>query len=71
MSLVSDKGIAFCATGKTGEEILAALESRLNNEPDDELRVAATEHAQITRIRLHKLAAHPPATHPEMTAEGP
>lgn len=45
----------ICATGKTGEEMLASLEVRLSNDPATELRVAATEHAQIMRIRLRSL----------------
>ena len=35
--------------------MLAALEARLDNEPAHELRVAAGEQAQITRLRLRKL----------------
>ncbi len=44
-----------CATGKTAAEMLALLESRLPNDPDTELRVAAGEQAKITRLRLEKL----------------
>ncbi|MBM3271443.1 MAG: 2-oxo-4-hydroxy-4-carboxy-5-ureidoimidazoline decarboxylase [Candidatus Sericytochromatia bacterium] len=44
-----------CATGKTAAEMLATLQARLPNGPDDELRVAAGEQAKITRIRLEKL----------------
>jgi 2-oxo-4-hydroxy-4-carboxy-5-ureidoimidazoline decarboxylase len=44
-----------CATGKSAEEMLAILQSRLPNEPAAELRVAAAEQAKITRIRLEKL----------------
>jgi 2-oxo-4-hydroxy-4-carboxy-5-ureidoimidazoline decarboxylase len=43
-----------CATGKSGDEMLAILESRLSNSPDDEIRCAAAEQAKITRIRLEK-----------------
>ena len=46
-----------CATGKSGEEMLSILRARLPNEPDDELRIAATEQSKITRIRLDKLVA--------------
>lgn len=46
----------ICATGKSGDEMLTALEHRLLNEPDVELRIAAAEHAQITQLRLHALA---------------
>jgi OHCU decarboxylase len=45
----------ICATGKTAEEMLAALCQRLPNDPERELRLAAGEQAQITRLRLHKL----------------
>jgi 2-oxo-4-hydroxy-4-carboxy-5-ureidoimidazoline decarboxylase len=44
-----------CATGKTAEEMLALLETRLRNRADVELRIAAGEQAKITRIRLGKL----------------
>jgi OHCU decarboxylase len=43
------------ATGKSAEEMLAALHERLHNDPDTELRVAASEQAKITRSRLEKL----------------
>ncbi|MFQ5680086.1 MAG: 2-oxo-4-hydroxy-4-carboxy-5-ureidoimidazoline decarboxylase [Gemmatimonadota bacterium] len=46
----------ICATGKTAEEMLRALEERLRNDPETELRVAAAEQAEITRLRLEKLA---------------
>jgi len=46
-----------CATGKTGEEMLALLRERLANDPADEVRVAAAEQAKITRLRLAKLLA--------------
>ncbi len=46
----------ICATGRSAAEILRALEARLNNEPDTELRVAAGEQSKITRLRLEKLA---------------
>jgi len=45
-----------CATGKSAGDMLALLEARLRNAPDTELRVAAREQAQITRLRLLKLA---------------
>jgi 2-oxo-4-hydroxy-4-carboxy-5-ureidoimidazoline decarboxylase len=47
-----------CASGKSSEEMLAILRNRLNNDPDDELRIAAAEQAQITELRLRKLVAH-------------
>ena len=44
-----------CATGKSGDEMLALLEQRLRNDPSDELLIAAGEQAKITRLRLQKL----------------
>ncbi|MEO6523656.1 MAG: 2-oxo-4-hydroxy-4-carboxy-5-ureidoimidazoline decarboxylase [Mucilaginibacter sp.] len=46
-----------CATGKPASEMLWLLESRLPNDPDREIEIAATEQAKITRIRLEKLFA--------------
>ncbi|RYU73966.1 2-oxo-4-hydroxy-4-carboxy-5-ureidoimidazoline decarboxylase [Hymenobacter persicinus] len=43
------------ATGKTAEEMLALLEARLFNKPEDEIQIAAAEQNKITRIRLEKL----------------
>lgn len=45
----------ICATGKSAEEILAALNGRVNNDPEGELRVAAEEQRKITQLRLKKL----------------
>jgi 2-oxo-4-hydroxy-4-carboxy-5-ureidoimidazoline decarboxylase len=44
-----------CATGKSAAEMLGLLRARLDNAPDEELRIAAEEQAKITRIRLEKL----------------
>ena len=44
-----------CATGKTADEMLASAQSRMKNDPDKELQVAAEEQRMITRIRLQKL----------------
>ncbi len=41
-----------CATGKSAEEMLALVRERLHNDPEVEIRVAAEEQAQITRLRL-------------------
>ncbi|HLO00225.1 MAG TPA: 2-oxo-4-hydroxy-4-carboxy-5-ureidoimidazoline decarboxylase [Pyrinomonadaceae bacterium] len=46
-----------CATGKSSEEILPILRARVGNDPEGELRVAATEQAKITELRLRKLVA--------------
>jgi 2-oxo-4-hydroxy-4-carboxy-5-ureidoimidazoline decarboxylase len=46
----------ICATGKSADQILAALRARLPNPPDVELAIAAGEQGAITRLRLEKLA---------------
>jgi 2-oxo-4-hydroxy-4-carboxy-5-ureidoimidazoline decarboxylase len=43
------------ASGRTGEELLDILESRLDNEPATELAVVNAELAKITVLRLGKL----------------
>jgi len=43
------------ASGKSAEEMLTILRSRLANLPDQEIRVAAEEQNKITRLRLEKL----------------
>jgi len=47
----------ICATGKTAEEMLDALRGRLTHDPATELRIAAKEQANITRLRLDSLVA--------------
>ena len=49
-----------CAAGKTVGELLAIARRRLQNESAAELRVAAREQHQITRLRLRKLLSEPP-----------
>jgi OHCU decarboxylase len=44
-----------CATGKSSEEMLAILKTRIGNDLDTELPIAAGEQAKITEIRLGKL----------------
>jgi OHCU decarboxylase len=44
-----------CATGKTAEEMLMLLKSRISNPPATELRIAANEQKKITQLRLRKL----------------
>ena len=46
-----------CATGKSAEEMLALLQARLPNQPENEILIAAVEQDKITRIRLEKLLA--------------
>ena len=41
-----------CATGKSAGEMLGLLRARLPNPPEREIRIAASEHAQITELRL-------------------
>ena len=41
-----------CATGKSAGEMLALLNARLLNTPEEELRIAAEEHAKICGLRL-------------------
>ena len=45
----------ICATGRSADEILANARSRLQNDPDRELAIAAEEQRRITHIRLRKL----------------
>ena len=46
-----------CATGRSAEAMLADLRARLPSSLADELRTAAEEQIEITRLRLHKLLA--------------
>jgi OHCU decarboxylase len=45
----------ICASGKTAEEMLANLRSRLDNPPEEEIRVAAEEQNKITQLRLGRI----------------
>lgn len=45
----------ICATGRSAEEMLAALNGRLNNDRETEIRAAAEEQRKITQLRLQKL----------------
>lgn len=47
-----------CASGRTGEQMLAACLARLHNDAATELRISAEEQRQITALRLRKLAAN-------------
>jgi len=44
-----------CASGKSSDEMLAMLRTRLENPAGQELRNAAVEQARITQLRLKKL----------------
>jgi 2-oxo-4-hydroxy-4-carboxy-5-ureidoimidazoline decarboxylase len=46
-----------CATGKSAPQMLSILQQRLENQPHQELRVAAAEQAQITHLRLEKICS--------------
>ena len=43
------------ASGKTADQMLALCRERLDNDPTDELIVAAGEQAKITALRLRRL----------------
>jgi 2-oxo-4-hydroxy-4-carboxy-5-ureidoimidazoline decarboxylase len=43
------------AAGKSAEDLLALARSRLRNDRDDELRIAAEEQRKIMQLRLAKL----------------
>ncbi|WP_280347907.1 2-oxo-4-hydroxy-4-carboxy-5-ureidoimidazoline decarboxylase [Nocardia neocaledoniensis] len=44
-----------CAAGRDGEELLAVLRARLDNDPTTERQVMRTELAKINRLRLTRL----------------
>jgi 2-oxo-4-hydroxy-4-carboxy-5-ureidoimidazoline decarboxylase len=46
-----------CATGKSAQEMLDILRSRIDHAPEVELTIAAAEQAKITRLRLEKIAS--------------
>jgi 2-oxo-4-hydroxy-4-carboxy-5-ureidoimidazoline decarboxylase len=46
-----------CASGRTGNELLAVLRGRLQNEPDQEWQVVRTELQKINALRLQRLMA--------------
>ncbi len=43
------------AIGKSADEMLALLQERLKNKPEDEIQIAAAEQIRITKKRLEKL----------------
>lgn len=43
------------ATGKSAIEMLNILQNRLNNTPDEEIKIAAAEQNKITLLRLKKI----------------
>ena len=44
-----------CATGRSAEEMLILLQSRLENNPEEEILIAADEQNKITKLRIEKL----------------
>ena len=44
-----------CATGKSAEEMLTMLRTRLQNSPEVEIEIAADEQNKITKLRIEKL----------------
>lgn len=46
-----------CAAGRSGEELLAVLRARLDNDPSTERQVMRTELAKINRLRLARTVA--------------
>lgn len=44
-----------CATGKSAGEMLELIQSRINNDDDSEIAIAAREQEKITAIRINKL----------------
>lgn len=45
----------ICATGRSADDMLNDLQSRLNNDTATEIKIAADQQMQITKIRLGKL----------------
>ena len=43
------------ATGKSAAEMLEILNSRMDNSPSEEIKIAMDEQSKITRLRLEKL----------------
>ena len=44
-----------CASGKSAEEMLSLIRQRIQNEPDTEIRIPASEQDKITILRIRKL----------------
>jgi 2-oxo-4-hydroxy-4-carboxy-5-ureidoimidazoline decarboxylase len=44
-----------CATGKSADEMLEILNTRLQNTPGEEIKIAMDEQNKITKLRLEKL----------------
>ncbi|MEI7696867.1 MAG: 2-oxo-4-hydroxy-4-carboxy-5-ureidoimidazoline decarboxylase [Actinomycetes bacterium] len=50
-----DHVFLICATGKSGTEMLAECNRRINNSPEVEIEEAREQLRLINRIRIHKL----------------
>ncbi len=44
-----------CATGRSAEEMLGILQTRLAHSPEEEIEIAADEQNKITKLRIEKL----------------
>jgi 2-oxo-4-hydroxy-4-carboxy-5-ureidoimidazoline decarboxylase len=44
-----------CATGRSAEEMLSDLKSRINNSKEQEVEIASTEQLKITKLRIERL----------------
>jgi 2-oxo-4-hydroxy-4-carboxy-5-ureidoimidazoline decarboxylase len=45
----------ICATGRTGDEILAAIQERIGHDTDTEREIVRTELGKINRLRLTRM----------------
>jgi len=43
-----------CASGKSADEMLDLIKQRINNNPEDEIKIAIEEQNKITKLRLEK-----------------
>lgn len=50
----------ICATGRTGDQMLAALKERIGNDTDTEREIVRAELGKINRIRLTRLVETAP-----------
>ncbi len=50
-----DNIFIVCATGKSAEQMLGILNERLQNNKEEEIKIAAAEQLSITKLRLQKL----------------
>jgi 2-oxo-4-hydroxy-4-carboxy-5-ureidoimidazoline decarboxylase len=59
----------ICATGLTGERMLAALKERIGNDADTEREIVRAELGKINLIRLARLVGTPPRQAPAQAQE--